>query len=76
LESEEDAEYIIAKAIRDGVVDATLDHSKGYMKSKVPKAEAGLLIESLTVIPFLANTGYIFYYAASLCLPPTYTILP
>ncbi|KAI9104690.1 proteasome regulatory subunit C-terminal-domain-containing protein [Phlyctochytrium arcticum] len=34
LDSEEDAEYIVAKAIRDGVIDATIDHEKGYMKSK------------------------------------------
>lgn len=34
LESEESAEYIVAKAIRDGVIEATLDHEKGFMKSK------------------------------------------
>ncbi|KDE02541.1 hypothetical protein MVLG_06904 [Microbotryum lychnidis-dioicae p1A1 Lamole] len=34
LDSEEDAEYIIAKAIRDGVIDATIDHEKGYMQSR------------------------------------------
>ena len=34
LDSEEDAEYIVAKAIRDGVIDAELDHEKGYVKSK------------------------------------------
>ncbi len=34
LESEESAEYIVAKAIRDGVIEATLDHEAGYMKSK------------------------------------------
>ncbi|CAO3611969.1 unnamed protein product [Cunninghamella echinulata] len=34
LDSEEDAQFIVAKAIRDGVIDATLDHSHGYMKSK------------------------------------------
>ncbi|EPB85306.1 hypothetical protein HMPREF1544_07920 [Mucor circinelloides 1006PhL] len=34
LDSEEDAEFIVAKAIRDGVIDATLDHSGGFMKSK------------------------------------------
>ncbi|KAH8703926.1 putative proteasome regulatory particle subunit [Talaromyces proteolyticus] len=34
LHSEESAEYIVAKAIRDGVIDATLDHQNGYMKSK------------------------------------------
>ena len=34
LTSEETAEYIVAKAIRDGVIEATLDHEHGYMKSK------------------------------------------
>ena len=28
LEDKQDAEYIVAKAIRDGVIDATLDHAK------------------------------------------------
>lgn len=34
LDSEEDAEYIVAKAIRDGVIQATVDHEKGFMASK------------------------------------------
>ncbi|KIY02900.1 uncharacterized protein Z520_01365 [Fonsecaea multimorphosa CBS 102226] len=34
LDSEESAEYIVAKAIRDGVIEASLDHERGYMKSK------------------------------------------
>ena len=34
LNSEESAEYIVAKAIRDGVIEATLDREKGFMKSK------------------------------------------
>ncbi|GAA5862041.1 hypothetical protein JCM1840_006917 [Sporobolomyces johnsonii] len=34
LESEEDAEYIVAKAIRDGVVVARVDHEKGEMTSR------------------------------------------
>lgn len=34
LDSEESAEYIVGKAIRDGVIEATLDHEQGYMKSK------------------------------------------
>ncbi|KAI8140645.1 proteasome regulatory subunit C-terminal-domain-containing protein [Fennellomyces sp. T-0311] len=34
LDSEEDAEFIVSKAIRDGVIDATLDHNGGFMKSK------------------------------------------
>ncbi|GMM28619.1 proteasome regulatory particle lid subunit [Martiniozyma asiatica (nom. inval.)] len=33
LENELSAEYIVAKAINDGVVDATIDHTKGYMQS-------------------------------------------
>ena len=34
LESEQSAEYIVAKAIRDGVIDAVLDHERGFMRSK------------------------------------------
>ena len=34
LESSEDAEHIIAKAIRDGVIEAELDHENGWMQSK------------------------------------------
>lgn len=33
LDSELTAEYIVAKAIKDGVVDATINHTKGYMES-------------------------------------------
>ena len=31
LDSPEDAEYIVAKAIRDNVIDATINHEKGYV---------------------------------------------
>lgn len=34
LESEEDAEYIVAKAIRDGVIEAQVDHERGEMRSR------------------------------------------
>jgi 26S proteasome regulatory subunit N3 len=34
LESEESAEYIVAKAIRDGVIEATIDHERGFMQTK------------------------------------------
>ncbi|KAJ8306815.1 hypothetical protein KUTeg_014899 [Tegillarca granosa] len=34
LDSPEDAEYIVAKAIRDGVIEATIDHEKGFVQSK------------------------------------------
>ncbi|PWN98784.1 hypothetical protein FA09DRAFT_329279 [Tilletiopsis washingtonensis] len=33
LESEEDAEYIVAKAVRDGVIEARVDHERGEMRS-------------------------------------------
>ncbi|GAA6021419.1 hypothetical protein JCM10207_004727 [Rhodosporidiobolus poonsookiae] len=34
LDGEEDAEYVVAKAIRDGVVVARIDHEKGEMASR------------------------------------------
>ncbi|CAN7981382.1 26S proteasome non-ATPase regulatory subunit 3 [Ixodes scapularis] len=34
LDSPEDAEFIVAKAIRDGVIEASIDHDQGYMQSK------------------------------------------
>ena len=37
LDGEEDAEFIVAKSIKDGVIDAVLDHDGGYMRSKVRK---------------------------------------
>lgn len=33
LENPEDAEYIVAKAIRDGVIDASINHEKGHLVS-------------------------------------------
>lgn len=34
LESNEETEQIVAKAIRDGVIDAVIDHEQGFMKSR------------------------------------------
>jgi 26S proteasome regulatory subunit N3 len=34
LESGEDAEFIVAKAIRDGVISATINHDEKYVQSK------------------------------------------
>merc|ERR1711964_710599 len=34
LDGEESAEYVVAKAIRDGVIEASLDRERGFMKSK------------------------------------------
>merc|ERR1712227_307180 len=37
LDSPEDAEFIVAKAIRDGVIDATIDHNAGTVTSHEKK---------------------------------------
>eukprot|EP01027_Heterolobosea_sp_BB2_P008338 GEZU01012372.1.p1 GENE.GEZU01012372.1~~GEZU01012372.1.p1 ORF type:complete len:200 (+),score=95.01 GEZU01012372.1:71-670(+) len=34
FDNPEDAEWIVAKAIRDGVIDATIDHDGGFIQSK------------------------------------------
>ena len=34
IESEQSAEYIVAKSIRDGVIEASINHEKGYMETK------------------------------------------
>jgi len=34
LENEESAEYIVSKAIKDDVIEATIDHEKGFMQTK------------------------------------------
>eukprot|EP00066_Takifugu_rubripes_P002880 XP_003965069.1 PREDICTED: 26S proteasome non-ATPase regulatory subunit 3 [Takifugu rubripes] len=34
LDSPEDAEFIVAKAIRDGVIEASINHEKGFVQSK------------------------------------------
>ncbi|XP_037959650.1 probable 26S proteasome non-ATPase regulatory subunit 3 [Teleopsis dalmanni] len=34
LDSAEDAEFVVAKAIRDGVIEATIDPEESYMRSK------------------------------------------
>ncbi|KAK4498093.1 hypothetical protein PRZ48_010749 [Zasmidium cellare] len=39
VDSEESAEYITAKAIRDGVIEASLDHQNGHMVT-VPQKDA------------------------------------
>ncbi|KIY47430.1 hypothetical protein FISHEDRAFT_66128 [Fistulina hepatica ATCC 64428] len=41
LDSEEDAEYIVGKAIRDGVIDAKIVHEKGWMECATQKVGYG-----------------------------------
>ncbi|MFN9902429.1 MAG: PCI domain-containing protein [bacterium] len=37
LDSVEETEQIVAKAIRDGVIDAVINNDEGYMQSKEVK---------------------------------------
>ena len=37
MDSEEETEYIVAKAIRDGVIEATIDHTGAFMQSRVAR---------------------------------------
>jgi len=41
LDSEENAEYIVSKAIRDGVIEAKIEHEKGWMESWERGTERG-----------------------------------
>ncbi|TFL04701.1 PCI domain-containing protein [Pterulicium gracile] len=41
LDSEEDAEYIVGKAIRDGVIEGRIVHEKGWMECGGPKGGYG-----------------------------------
>ncbi|MDR3549391.1 MAG: PCI domain-containing protein [Candidatus Pacebacteria bacterium] len=35
MDSVAETEYIVAKAIRDGVIDATINHEEQYLQTKV-----------------------------------------
>jgi 26S proteasome regulatory subunit N3 len=41
LDSEEDAEYIVGKAIRDGVIEGRIVHEKGWMECGMQKGGYG-----------------------------------
>jgi len=41
LDSEEDAEYIVGKAIRDGVIEGRIVHEKGWMECGGQKSAYG-----------------------------------
>ena len=41
LDSEEDAEYIVGKAIRDGVIDGHISHEQGWMECGAQKSGYG-----------------------------------
>lgn len=50
LESEEDAEYVVGKAIRDGVIDASIVHERGWMVQKGYEIEGTSNGEGLGVV--------------------------
>ncbi|KAH6917972.1 diphenol oxidase-A2 [Coprinopsis sp. MPI-PUGE-AT-0042] len=47
LDSEEDAEYIVGKAIRDGVIEGRIVHEKGWMECGVGKNAYGPEVSEL-----------------------------
>lgn len=42
LDSEEDAEYIVGKAVRDGVIEARVDHTNGWMITQTRVGQTGI----------------------------------
>lgn len=57
IDSEESAEYIVAKAIKDGVIEAEINHQLGFMKSK----------ETLDIYS-MADPQYVFYDRINFCM--------
>ena len=49
LDSEEDAEYFIGKAIQDGVIEGHIVHEKGWMESATPKCVYGPEVSKIFV---------------------------
>ena len=49
LESTQDAEYIVAKAIRDGVIEAVINHDEGYVQSRVSGRCVGVYMHLYTL---------------------------
>jgi 26S proteasome regulatory subunit N3 len=54
LDSEEDAEYIVGKAIRDGVIEGRIIHEKGWMECGGQKGGHGLEVSDV----FARRIGY------------------
>lgn len=47
LDSEEDAEYIVGKAIRDGVIDGHISHEQGWMECGAQKSGYGFEVSDV-----------------------------
>jgi 26S proteasome regulatory subunit N3 len=54
LDSEEDAEYIVGKAIRDGVIEGRIVHEKGWMECGSQKGGYGMEVSDV----FARRIGY------------------
>ncbi|KAI0035430.1 PCI domain-containing protein [Vararia minispora EC-137] len=54
LDSEEDAEYIVGKAIRDGVIEGRIVHDKGWMECGAQKSTYGPEVSEM----FAKRIGY------------------
>ena len=54
LDSEEDAEYIVGKAIRDGVIEGRILHEKGWMECQGLKSSYGPEVSEM----FSKRIGY------------------
>jgi 26S proteasome regulatory subunit N3 len=54
LDSEEDAEYIVGKAIRDGVIEGRIVHEKGWMECGGQKSGYGPEVSEM----FSRRIGY------------------
>jgi 26S proteasome regulatory subunit N3 len=54
LDSEEDAEYIVGKAIRDGVIEGRIVHEKGWMECGSQRSGYGLEVSEV----FSRRIGY------------------
>ena len=67
LDSPDDAEFIVAKAIRDGVIEAELDHDQGIMQSKDTSDVYSTRydVSSLCTLLYIIKPG----------LPPIYELL-
>ncbi len=72
----EDAEFIVAKAIRDGVIEATIDHAGGYIFEILTNQFASciyiLIVHKYAV---KRKRRYLFYPRATLGIPPPYYFL-
>ena len=47
LDSEEDAEYIVGKAIRDGVIDGHISHEQGWLECGAQKSGYGFEVSEV-----------------------------